>query len=331
MPAFTRQDASDLSLFTTWINSTKVPTLESKFMLYRLGVPQVIPPGSGDTVQVQFADNLPATSTPVDELATGVANQVSYTRATMRIRYHANDVQMSQLADAINEVDYRGGALGRLTYNGAQVADLVARDALEGMTTNVRFANAAASQAAMVAGDTLTMLDLNAITTTLNVADVDPHPLTPGAYCGVIHPRNAGDLRGQEPATSNATSLLSWFDFVKRQDASAFENASVARTLGIEIKQSTHIRRFLGGSGGAVALYNGFVAGDHLLMVGAISGLPGVAPGERGGAPSINVIPPTPSHFAPYGNLWVLSFAYYTAGGLIDDTRGSLLTMASAA
>lgn len=328
MAAATRTDLANAALFTTWINRNAVPTLESELVLYRMGVPQTIPAGSGDTVQVQFAQNLAASSAAVHELATGVANQVSYTTASMRIRFYANDVQMSQLAEAINEVDYRGGSLGRLMYNGAQVADLVARDALETMTTNIIRAGVAATDAAFAATDLLVMDDLNKATTLLQVGDVQYHRMTAGAYCGAFHPRVCGDLRADTGTAGNAQDLT-WYDFSRRNDASAFENASIGRTLSIEVKQSTNIRRFTNANG--VAIYNNFVVGDWCFMTGSISGLPTIPAGERGGRPAIHLIPPTPSVSLPYANLWVMSYAYYAAGGLIDDNRGVMVKAASAA
>ena len=124
MAANVRADIT--SYFTTYIQPQAIPTLENRLLLYRFGEPQMIPRNAGDTVQVQYFSNLTSSSTPVHELSGGVANSVTPNLAQLRVRFFANDVQLSRLVDVINEANWRSGALGRLIFNAAETADLLA-------------------------------------------------------------------------------------------------------------------------------------------------------------------------------------------------------------
>lgn len=326
MAAAERSDIT--ALFTTYIQPQAIPTLENELVLCRLGVPKPIPANSGDTTQVQFPANLTSSTVPVSELATGFANQLSYTTATMRVFFYANDIQFSKLVDAINEVNYRDSAFGRLAYNAAETADLICRDALDDMTTNVQVVNDKTVGTDLAATDILNVSEINDATTTLRVANVRSHPMFPGAYALVIHNRNAGDLRGDTGGGSNPNALT-WYDQHRRGDQSMLDNALIGRTMGAEVLETSAIQNLTDGN--SINYYNCFMIGDNLFMTGQIGGLNGAPETREAGGGVVSLIPPEVSQATPFGNRYILAWNYYTGAGLIDDNRGVLLQAASAA
>ena len=329
MPANVRDDIT--SYFTTYIQPNAIPTLENSLLMYRFGEPQVIPRNAGDTVQVQYFTNLTSSTVPVSELVGGFANSIGATPVTLRVRFFANDVQFSRLVDVINQANWRQGAIGRLIYNAAETADLLARDALAGMTTNVQLVNDRATAATFVATDTLNVDEINQAVTTLKVANVASHRLTPGRYPLILHSRVVGDLKGDTGGGSNPNALT-WYDFARRNDMSAIENGRVGAVMGAEVFETNACPRFTtGGAGADIIYYEGFLIGDSLFMTGAIGDLPSAPDSINSGRPLIHLIPPSRTVVTPHDNLWVIPWDFYGAAGLIDGNRGVDLFAASAA
>lgn len=324
--AIKREDITNL--FTTYIFPVAIPTLESELLLYRFGEPKPIPANAGDTVQVQYFSNLSVSTVPVDELVGSIGSSVSHTVATMRVRFFANDVPLSKLADVINEANWRQGAFGRLVFNAAQTGDRLARDALTTMTTNVQRVNDRSGVANFVATDAHNVDEMNQANTTLRNTDVMPHRLTPGKYPHIIRPRVAGDVRGDTGGGSNPNSLT-WYDINRRNDMAKIENARIGSTMGLEVFESTEIQRLTNAS--SIAYYNNFVIGDSLFMTGAIGDLPSAPDSINAGRALIHLIPPEHSQATPHGNRWILAWDFYGSAGLIDDNRGVLLQAASGA
>lgn len=326
MPAAERADITDL--FTTFIQPKALPVLENALVLYRLGEPRPIPANSGDTTQVQWPDNLTSSTIPVNELSTGQANQLVWNTATMRVRFHANDIQFSKLVDLINMVGYRGESVNRLGFNAAETADLLARETLDDMTTNVQLVNDRAAVANFVATDTHNVDEMNQATTTLQVANATSHRLSPGAFVHVIASQVAGDVRGDTGGGTNPNALT-WYDQNRRNDVSALENARIGRTMGLEVMVTSAIQRLLGGAAGTIAYYNNFVVADNLFMTGSIGSLPNAPDNRNAGNTLIDLIPPEVSQATPYGNRYIIAWHYYAAAGIQDDNRGVLLQAAS--
>ena len=328
MSALTRDILAAQSLFTTHIQPQAIPTLENELLMYRFGEPKTIPAQAGDTLQVQIAQSLTSSTTPVHELAGGFANRVNHTTATMRVHFFANDVQESRFADLINEVNWRDSAFGRLVFNAAETGDLLARDVLDDMSTNVQLVNSRASVATLVASDTHSVTEINNMVTTLRVGNAKPHRLTGGKFAHIIHNRNAGDLRGDTGIGSNPNQLT-WYDLKRRNDSSAVENARLGATMGTEIFETSAIQRLTNAS--SVAYYNTFVIGDNLFMTGAIGSLPNAPDSINAGRSLIHMIPPAYTAYTPFGNVWVMSWDFYAGTGLIDDNRGGIIQAASSA
>ena len=328
MAATVRDDIT--SYFTTYIQPNAIPTLENELLMYRFGEPQPIPSGAGDTVQVQYFSNLTSSTVPVSELVGGFANSISATPVTLRVRFFANDVQFSKLADIINMANWRQGAIGRLIFNAAETADLLARDALASMTTNVQFVNDRASAATFVATDTMNVDELNQAVTTLKVGNVKGHRLTPGRYPTFLHSRVVGDIKGDTGGGSNPNALT-WYDFARRTgDSSAIENGRVGSLMGAEIFETNACPRFTtGGAGANVIYYEGFMVGDSLFMTGSIGDLPSAPDSINSGRALIHLIPPARTASTPHDNLWVIPWDFYGAAGLIDNARGVDLFAAS--
>jgi hypothetical protein len=264
----------------------------------------------------------------VSELVGGFANSSSPSNVTMRVRFFANDVQFSKLTDVINQANWRESQFGRCVFNAAETADLLARDAMASMTTNVQFVNDRASAVTFVATDTLNVDEVNQAVTTLDVANVKTHRLTPGRYPLVLHGRVIGDMKGDTGGGSNPNALT-WYDFARRQDPSAFEAGRVGSVMGAEVMKTNACPRFTTGGGGAIIYYEGFMVGDNLFMTGAIGDLPNAPDSINAGRPLIHLIPPARTAATPHDNLWIIAWDFYGAAGLIDGTRGVDLFAAS--
>ena len=327
MAATLRDDVT--SLFTLNIVPQAIPTLENKILLYALGEPKPIPVNSGDNIQVQIYDNLTPSTTPAHELVTGLAASQTFSTATMRVRYYANDVQFSQWTDLVNEANFRDSAFGRLIFNAAEVADLLARDVLDDMTTNVQVVNNKTVGTDLAATDTHNISEINDATTTLQVANADPHRMGEGKFIHVIASRVAGDLRGDTGGGSNPNAVT-WYDIQRRLgNGSAIEDASMGATHGCKILVTSAIQRLTDSN--SITYYNNFVIADNLFMTGWMGGLPGAPESVEAARTLIHLIPPEYSPATPHGNLWILSWDYSAGVGLIDDNRGVLLQSASAA
>jgi N4-gp56 family major capsid protein len=324
MAATKRADLT--SYFTTYIYPMAIPTLEAELLMYRFGEPKPIPANAGDTVQVQFPANLTASTTPIDELVGLIGSSISYTNASLQVNFFANDVALSKLADVVNEINWRDGAMGRLIYNAADTGDLLARDALTGMATNVQLVNDRAAVNNLVATDTHNVEEMNQATGTLRNLNVRSHRLTPGCYAHIISTRVAQDIRGDTGGGSNPNELT-WYDINRRNDLAMIEQARIGKTMGLEVFETSQIQRLT--NSGSVAYYNNFVIGDNLFMTGAIGDLPNAPDSINSGRSLLHLIPPEYSQATPHGNRWVLGWDFYGGAGRIDDTRGVLLQAAS--
>lgn len=326
--AFKRADASAQSLFTTHIQPTAIPTLEAEILMYRFGEPKTIPANAGDTIQVNFPANLSASTIPVDELVGSIGSTITHTSPTMSINFFANDIALSKLADVVNEVNWRDSAFGRLVYNMADIADLLARDTLTTLSTNIQRVNDRSAVTGFVASDTLNVSEINEATTTLRNLNVRPHRLTPGRYALLLASQVAGDIRGDTGAGSNPNALT-WYDIARRNDMQAIQNARIGATMGCELFETTQIQNLVSGVGGAINYYNNFVIGDNCFMTGVLGDLASAPDSINAGRSLVKLIPPEYSQATPHGNRWILSGDFYGGAGLIDATRGVLLQAAS--
>jgi N4-gp56 family major capsid protein len=185
----------------------------------------------GNVVTWTILSNLAAATSTLTETSDISPVTLATTQVSATLNEYGNGVELSAFLRAVGLVDVDEGTLNVLGYNMADSLDQVAVAQLQA-GTNVRFAQGAASRAAITPSNTIQANDVRIAVTTLRGNKAVPKKQ--GYYIAFIHPNVSYDLRAQTSSAANASwreaHIYASPEAIYAGEIGAFEGAAFVET-----------------------------------------------------------------------------------------------------
>lgn len=248
-----------------YYDKVALDNLKKHLVYHALGQAKALPMNSGKTIQWFRRTPGVASTSALTEGTVPAAIGLSATSVSAALSQYGQFTQTSDLISMTSIDDELEHAVSELSYAMALSIDTLDRNALDGDTTQVQYANGKNALSATAATDVFTSTEGRKAKRQLQVNSVKPFD-SDGSFVAVLHVNNAYDLQGE-------TTTGGWITTVQYTDPSRILNGELGKQNGVRYLQTENASFTSTGTSGSANVYNCHVLGQGAFGVVDFDGI----------------------------------------------------------